>query len=334
MTAAARVAVTGASGNIGTAVVRELSARGHEVVAIARRAPAVPPGGSVEWREADVRSSDLSPVLADVDAVVHLAWMFQPTHRPQVTWEANAAGTRRVLDAVARAGVRTVVTTSSVAAYSPADHDEPVDETWPTDGTSTAAYCREKAYVERSLDAFEAGHRGVRVVRLRPAFVFQRSAGSEQRRIFAGALVRPTMLDRRLLPVVPVPADLRMQAVHAGDVARAVAAAVERDVGGAFNLAAPDVLRRREIGRVMDARTVEVPQRLTRSVVALAWRTHAVRAPGDLLEALLRIPLMSSERARRELDWEPAHSGLEALAQMIDGARHDWGSRTPPLDPR
>ncbi|MBM7517377.1 NAD-dependent epimerase/dehydratase family protein [Nocardioides nitrophenolicus] len=333
-----RVVVTGASGNIGSATLRELTAGGrHEVVAVARRRPELSDRAaaeaSVTWRPADVGADDLDPLLDGADAVVHLAWRFQPTHRPEETWRTNAVGTRRLLAAVRRRGVRALVCASSVAAYSPAHHDDPVDEGWETDGSSSAAYCREKAYNERALDAFEATGEGTRVVRVRPAFVFQRSAASEQRRIFGGALVRPWMFDRRLIPALPVPSGLRLQAVHAEDVARALVAAVERPVAGAFNLAAPGVLRRSELGELVGAPTVEVPPRLVSGALDLGWLTHLLPVPGALADALLAVPLLAADRARTELDWTPQHTAAEAVEAFLSGAARSAGSGMPPLHP-
>jgi nucleoside-diphosphate-sugar epimerase len=90
------------------------------------------------------------------------------------TWQANAVGSSRVFEAAVAAGAGAIVHSSSVGAYSPGDGM--VDESWPTHSLPTAAYGREKAYAERLLDAVEARHPSVRVVRIRPAFVFQRRA--------------------------------------------------------------------------------------------------------------------------------------------------------------
>lgn len=333
-----RVVVTGASGNIGSATLRELTAEGrHEVVAVARRRPELPEGaeeaGSVTWRPADVGTDELDSLLEGADAVVHLAWKFQPTHQPEETWRTNAVGTRRLLAAVRRQRVPAVVCSSSVAAYSPADHDDPVDEGWETDGSSAAAYCREKAYNERVLDAFEASATDTRVVRIRPAFVFQRSAASEQRRIFGGALLRPWMLERRMIPALPVPRGLRLQAVHAEDVARGFVAAVERPVSGAFNLAADGVLRREELGEIVGAPTVEVPPRLVSGALDLGWLAHLLPVPGSLADALLAVPVLATDRARTELGWQPRHTAADAVEAFLSGAARSAGSGMPPLHP-
>lgn len=187
-----RVVVTGATGNVGTSVVRALAAEPDigSVLGLARREPAlrIP---KVEWDTIDLSRPDsedrLAGLLQGAYAVVHLAWRFQPTHDPVVTWRSNVLGSRRVFEAVARSGVPALVHASSVGAYSPGPKDEPgVDEEWPTDGWPDAAYCREKAYLERVLDTFELRHPQIRVVRMRPGFLFKENAAPEQRRIFVG----------------------------------------------------------------------------------------------------------------------------------------------------
>lgn len=331
-----KIVIVGASGNIGSAVTRELASREHELVGLARRKPQLSPEAaehsSITWESADIATSDLEPLFRGADAVIHLAWLFQPTHDPDLTWRTNAVGTQRVLDAVARAEVPAVVVASSVAAYSPRAGGI-VDESWPTDGPSSAAYAREKAYVERLLDIFELRHPDTRVVRIRPAFVFQRSAATAQRRLFGGPLLPGRLLDPRVMAVVPVPKGLKAQAVQSGDLARAIATAAERDVSGAFNIAADDVLDRDALAEVFSAKVLDVPAGLARRVLSTAWNLHLAPAPGDLFDAFMRIPIMSSQRAREELDWEPRHSSRQALQEFLEGVRQGAGSTLPPLDP-
>ncbi|MFC8044752.1 NAD-dependent epimerase/dehydratase family protein [Nocardia sp. NPDC057353] len=327
-----RTVVFGASGNVGTAVLSALigDPAVGKIRAVARRIPADPAPG-VEWVRADIRTDDLAPICAGADAVVHLAWMMQPMHAPLDTWRGNVTGTERVLRAVAAASVPSLVYTSSVGAYSPRTDLRPVAESWPTDGRPTAAYTREKAYVERLLDTFEWEHPGCRIVRLRPAFVFQRAAAAEQRRLFLGPFFPNRLLHTGAIPVLPLPASLVMQAVHAADVAAAVGAALVREVGGPFNLAAEPVLDRTRLARVFGARPVTVPDRLFHGALAAAWGLRLAPAAPELFAAFLRLPVLDSGRAAAELRWRPRYTAEEALRELLDGLRDGAGGPTPAL---
>src|SRR4051794_18674199 len=115
-----RVVVTGATGNVGSAVVDALAADPDvtEVVAISSRSPRREAPAKVREALADVVSTPLASHFAGADAVIHLAWLFQPTHRPVQTWRSNAIGSAHVFEAAAEAGVPTLVHASSVGAYS------------------------------------------------------------------------------------------------------------------------------------------------------------------------------------------------------------------------
>jgi UDP-glucose 4-epimerase len=330
-----RVVVVGATGNVGTSVVELLRQDGRvdSVVGVARRRPTWQPTG-VQWLERDVVTMDLDDAMSGADAVIHLAWAFQPSHRPAATWDVNVVGTCRVLEAVARAGIGVLVVASSVAAYSPADKTDKtlrVDESWPTHGWPQAAYCREKSYVERVLDHFELAHPSCRVVRMRPCFLFKREASPEQRRIFAGPLVSDRLLGRMRLPLVPDLPGLQLQAMHTEDAARAYVQALHLDVAGAFNLAADPVVDAAALTEIFGGKAVAMPARPVRQLLAASWHARAVPAPPDLFDYVLRMPLMSSARARTELDWTPRHSAIDALEEFRTGLQDPAGFPTPPL---
>jgi UDP-glucose 4-epimerase len=327
-----RVVITGASGNVGTSLVERLGADDavDEIVGVCRRVPEHRPA-KVQWVGADVARDELVSVVTGADAVVHLAWAFQPSHRPERTWENNVIGSLRVFDAVAGARVPVLVHASSVGAYSPGPEEGTVDESWPTHSWSTAAYGREKAYLERVLDTFELRNPDTRVVRLRPGFIFKRSAAASQRRLFAGPLLPGRLLTSERIPVVPDLPGLRLQGLHSRDAAEAYRLALHRDVRGPVNVAADGMIDAAALADIFDARVVPVPRRVARAALATLWHAHLVPASPHLLELALRLPVMDIGRARDELGWTPTVSARDALAEAIAGMRDGAGGATPPL---
>ena len=330
-----KVVVLGASGNAGTALLRALEAEPavEEVVAAARRPPERWPSAKTVWRALDVVADPLEPVLAGADVVVHLAWLIQPSRDRAQTHAVNVDGSHRVMQAVAAAGVPALVYASSVGAYSRGPKDRQVDETWPTGGVPSSFYSRDKAEVERLLDAFEREQPDVRVVRLRPGLIFQRGAASEIRRLFAGPFLPSRLVDPKWIPIVPRHPRLRFQAVHADDVADAYRRAIVGDARGAFNVAAEPVLDGEALGRLLDAHPVRVPAAALRACAAAAFHLRLTPTPPGWVDMALDVPLMDITRAREELGWQPTRDAGDALLELLDGMRTEAGSPTPALEP-
>ena len=329
-----KIAITGATGNVGTSLLAALDGDGavEEIVGIARRRPGIS-FERTRWVCADVTRDDLTEAFAGVDAVVHLAWLIQPSRDRDVTYAVNVEGSRRVFEAAAAAGVSSLVHASSIGAYSPGPKDRRVDESWPTGGIQTSFYSRDKADVETILDTFERAHPEIRVVRLRPGLIFKGDAASGIRRLFAGPLLPTPLLRRRLIPVVPALDRLRFQAVHSLDIGEAYKLALLSDVRGPFNIAAEPVLDPPELGRLLDARPVRIAEKPLRAAVDLSWKLRLQPTPPGWLDLALNVPLMDTTRARTELGWIPKHSAGEALLELIDAMRRGDGLQTAPLEP-
>lgn len=329
-----RVVVTGATGNVGTSVLAALSRDPgvESIVGLARRRPLLEMA-KVAWSQADVRRSDLAAQFRGADAVIHLAWLIQPSHDRDELRSTNVDGSERVFEAVAEAGVPVLAYASSVGAYSPGPKDRAVDESWPTEGIESSFYSADKAAVERILDEFERRHPAIRVVRLRPGLIFKREAATGIRRLFAGPLIPSPLVDRRLIPIVPDLPRLRFQAVHSRDVGEAFRLAVTREAAGAFNIAADPVLDPQRLGAILDARPVQVSSRSLRTLVAASWRAHFQPTPEGWLDLALAVPILDTSRARAELGWEPSSGADEALLELLEGIRDGAGLQTPPLDP-
>ncbi|MFJ3404631.1 NAD-dependent epimerase/dehydratase family protein [Promicromonospora sp. NPDC090134] len=341
-----RVVVVGATGNVGTALLRALHTepRVTSLLGIARRLPdrAAEPFRHAGWAAVDVGAEDTDETvvarLADqfggADAVVHLAWLIQPNRERELLRRTNVEGTRRVAEAAARAGVPHLVVASSVGAYSPVGDDTPRGEDWPVRGTPTSHYSVDKAAQERVLDEFEVAHPDVVVARLRPALVFQADAAPSIGRAFIGPLVPVGLLRRRRLPALPLPAGLRLQAVHADDVADAYRRVVVERAAGAFNVAARDVLRGADLARIVDhGRLVEVPPAAVRGALAAAYAAHTVPVDPGWLDMALAAPVLDAARIRTELGWAPRRTAAEAVEDLLDGMAVGQGVGSAPLRP-
>ena len=329
-----RVVVLGASGNVGTSVLSALQAepKVSEVIGIARRRPDLA-YSKVRWEVADIAESDLVSHFRGADAVVHCAWLIQPSRDESLLERVNIHGTERVLAAVKEAGVKTLVYASSVGAYSKGPKQPAVKESWPTGGIPEHYYCRQKAEVEGMLDGFETAVPGVRVVRMRMAFVFKREAATGIRRLFMGPLFPTPLLRAGLIRVVPNIKGLAFQAVHSLDAGEAYRLAIVSDARGAFNIAAEPLLTMKSIADLLGAWSVPMPEWMALRAMKAAWITHLIPSPATWLKAGLELPIMDVERARRELGWRPLRTAMEAVADLIDGLKHSDGLETPPLDP-
>jgi nucleoside-diphosphate-sugar epimerase len=329
-----RVVVLGASGNVGTSVLDALGAdpKITSILGVSRRRPGLSKP-KVTWAEADVTRSHLAPLFEGADAVIHLAWLIQPSRDERTTWAANVEGSARVFRAAAEAGVGAIVYSSSVGAYSHGPKDRRVDESWPTGGIPTSFYSRHKAEVERLLDRFEEANAGLRVVRIRPGLVFKREAASGIRRLFAGPFLPSPLVHRGLIPIVPDIDRLRFQAVHSLDLGEAFRLAVVREVHGAFNVAAEPVLDPDELGRLLGARPVRIPPGVLRGAASVTWRLRLQPTPPGWLDLALGVPLMDTARARTELGWNPQRGADDALIELLEGLRTSAGTDTPPLSP-
>jgi nucleoside-diphosphate-sugar epimerase len=218
-----------------------------------------------------------------------------------------------------------------VGAYSPGPKDRTVDESWPTEGISSSFYSRDKAEVERILDGFERDHPEVRTVRLRPSLIFQRTMGSEVKKLFTGRWVPHRLLAPTRIPIVPDLPRLRFQVTHTDDVADAFRRAIDGPAQGAFNLAAEPVLDPDRLAALLRARKVPVPARLGRSLVALTWRGRIQPTPEGWLDMALETPLLDPARARAELQWTPRRSSEETLLELLEGFHEGANAPTPPL---
>ncbi|UQB91197.1 MULTISPECIES: NAD-dependent epimerase/dehydratase family protein [Mycobacterium] len=335
-----RIVITGASGNVGTALLRRLTAddSDYEIVGISRRRP---PSDDVyrsaHWHELDLADPgvelELLKVFRGAACVVHLAWGFQPTRNRRYLDAVGVNGSAAVLSAAHNAKVPHLLHMSSVGTYAAGRYGQKVDETFSTAGIPSSAYSRAKSAVEHMLDGYE-GHNpdGVGITRMRPGFILQRDAALGLRRYTLPAYVDPRWV--RWLPLLPLDRSLSVSIVHADDVADACVKAIERRALGPFNLAAEPPVGRDDIAKALRARPIHVPSPLLGLLVAASWRARLQPLDRGWLDMAFSLPLLGTDRARNVLGWSPRWSSEAALADLVDGFLHTWGTQSPVLRAR
>jgi 2-alkyl-3-oxoalkanoate reductase len=322
-----RIFLTGGTGLIGSHVAEQLRGRGDDVVALVR-----PTSGRGHLEslgcvlvEGDVLAppDELAVLMRGCDAVVHgAAKVFERGRRREFVRQ-NVEGTESVLRAAGRAAPR-VVHLSSVAVYSGLRHASLTEDRWTeADPDRQVAYAASKHLSERAAwRLHEAGE--VRLTTLRPSVVY-----GERDRAAA-----PIIFAVSRLPVVPIIGGGRatLPLVYAGNVARAVLAALDRDVavGRAYNVAIDHAVTLRELmgliaelrGRPM--RTVSLPAlplRIQAGVVDGLTRLVPFLPGTDLgraVRSMTRDNPYDSSRARLELGWTNLITHREGLRRTID----------------
>jgi len=162
--------VTGSTGFIGRHVVGQLVRSGASVRALERH-PGPDGNGLVEHIRGDVldpRSVDRA--IEECDTIYHLAaYAHAWAKSPSAFFDVNVGGTRCVLDAALRQGVRRVVVTSSVVTMGSAN-GQPASESTPRHTPALTQYERSKVAEEET--ALEYSRRGLEVVIVNPTRVF------------------------------------------------------------------------------------------------------------------------------------------------------------------
>ena len=317
------ILITGGSGFVGAAVVRQLVQAGHAVRALVRPSSARTnlAGLPVEIVQGDLRDAgSLARAMAGIRFVFHVAADYRLWARhPQDIVQTNVEGTRALMEAALRAGVERIVYTSSVATLKARPDGAASDETMPLDpAAAVGAYKYSKVAAERLVEAMIAE-------RKLPAVIVNPSTPIGPRD------VRPTPTGRIIVEAaagrMPAYVDTGLNLVHVDDVATGHLFALTKGrVGERYILGGQDVLlgdMLREIARQTGRSPpkLRLPRRL---IFPVAYAAEAVAYFTDrepfVTTTGLRLAkdrmFFSSAKAERELGYR-ARPYSEAVGEAI-----------------
>ena len=314
-----KIGITGANGFVGRATLAAVRQAGHDVAAMLRRPDAMA-GADFEVRAIDAigPNTDWGGRLAGLDAVIHLAArvhvMTDRAADPLAEFRAvNRAGTLRLAEAAAAAGVKRFVFASSIKVNGEATPWSPAGGGHPFRADDPAApqdpYGISKWEAEQALAAL-AAQGVIEVVVVRPPLVYGRGAGGNIARL-AGLVRRGIPLplasieNRRSLVAVETLADLIVRLAN-----DAAAAGCTFLVSDGEDLSTPELIGRIGLAMGRPARLLPFPVAALRA----AGRMSGRRGEIDRLTGSLQVDM--ADTATR-LGWTPPLSVDEALRRAF-----------------
>jgi UDP-glucose 4-epimerase len=304
-----RYVITGGSGYIGTRLVDLLSRREDtERIVIC---DLVPPRGykpKTEFERLDVRDRDAVRSLVErskPDALVHLAFILNPSHDEHLMYEVDVNGTQNVLDAAAEAGTPQVLVTSSATAYGAfPDNPVPLTEDHPVRGVAAFPYARDKTESDRLCQLWAKNHPDRLMTIVRPCIVFGPNVDNYIVRLWTKqpfAVEAGGNLDQRI------------QFVHEDDVVEAVTALLLGRHAGAFNVAGGGDMTTRECAEMIGSPIRKMPLRAYRALARAMWSAHLSEAPPGQIAFGIYPWIVSTEKLERTTAWRPAHTSRETF---------------------
>jgi len=297
-----RILITGAGGNVGRALLAGL--QGQEVLATD-----LAPIPDVQFARLDVTGTDPDRVIGDFrpDVVVHLASIVTPPKGStrDFEWRVDVQGSRNVLDACLRHGVRRLVVTSSGAAYGyHADNPVPLRETDPVRGNPEFPYADHKRQVEEMLAQARMEHPVLEQVVLRVGTVLGDGVENQITALFRR---------KRLLAVAG--ADSPFVFIHTDDLAAILIRAATNGPAGIFNVAGDGAMTVHDLARALHKPVLTLPPALLRAALAVARPLGISRYGPEQVRFLQYRPVLDNTALKERFGYTPALTSAQVFAR-------------------
>lgn len=306
-----RVAVTGASGYIGTQLIRHLDALDEvdHILATDIRPLRLQHSNKVQFVNHDVTvpMGELFQ-LHGIDAVAHLAFVLKPSHDADRIRSVNVGGAVNVMGSCVSTGVRHLVCLGSTTVYGAhADNPPLLTEESPLRPLKGFLYGENKAEIESRLQDFRTAQPELSVSVLRTCPVLGPNADN----YVARSLSRSMLVAFR-------GHNPQMQFLHEDDMSQILTHCLLNGVDGTYNVAGVGSVGWEEMAELGGKRLVRLPGPLLRGLTGLTWAAR-VQSSSDVsgLE-LIRYPfLASTEKLEREHGLKARKSSRETWLAFV-----------------
>lgn len=265
---------------------------------------------------------DLTETLADVhlaeilkkekiETLIHTAFPITPPHNVALAHEVISVGSMYVCNAAAEAGVHKMILSSTADVYGAfPDNPNYITENQTPRAGLKSRFLADKIDAENQFLRFAKKNPKSVATILRPCTILGPHIKSYKTRYLSRFFV-PTVLGF----------DPLVQFIHEADLLRAFQIATLKDCPGIFNLAGRGVLPLSTAIRTMGKIPVPLSLLGLKSLVQLLWFTGISPAPATHLDFLKYMCVVATDRAEREMGFEPRFSSREALLDFMGAER-------------
>lgn len=309
------VCITGASGYIGGKIARFLAQK--EEIEHIIGLDIHPPKQSIPrftFYQCDVRDT-IDEILKGhaIDTMIHTAYVLPPIHDKGLMEDINVGGTRNVLTACARSGVKHALYTSSSTVYGfHPDNDNPLTEDSSLRGNADFTYCKNKREIEMSIPDWLKDNQAMRLTILRPCFVVGPG--------FSNPLAR--YLQKKIV-ALPMHTEA-LQFVHEDDLIRIIYLALRDKKAGVYNVGGDGTVPFAEMVKKLGGIMLPLPDPVLTFFNAIAWNLRLwflSEFPNPAMN-MVRYPwVVSSDKLKRELDFTYQYTSRAAFDDFAACAR-------------
>jgi UDP-glucose 4-epimerase len=310
-----RILVTGAAGYIGSKLIETLCQK-NWVEAIVGTDIKEPPRKYPKYKFdiRDVRQS-MDDIFKNerIDTVVHTAYILPPIHNTKLMEDINKNGTRNILNASLKAGVKQILYTSSTTAYGffP-DNDQPLTEESPLRGNDDFTYAKNKKEIEAIMAGFAKEHPHMTNTIVRPCFV-------------VGPGFKNPMAEHLQKKLVMIPSNTRpWQFVHEDDLINVMALLLEKRIPGAFNVTGDGTMIFDEMIRSLGNIPVPLPWPVIYPLNNLAWflrLSFMTKFPSPPMRMMVEPWIASSEKLRKATGYQFKYDTKSAFADFVKSVK-------------
>lgn len=308
------VAMTGISGYLGTRLRSYLEQNPiiEKIIGLDIISP--PDSPKLDFYNIDIRDKAISEILVreKVEILIHFAFICKELKNRREMWSIDIEGTQNILNTIEKTPTVThFLTLSSVSAYG-AHPDNPISlsEDSPLRGSQNKfQYARDKAEMDILIQEFMGNHPEITVTMFRPTFVMGPSVDN----FFSFYLEK--------FPIVPISRETkgRFQLIHEDDMTRLIIQAIEQQIPGIYNAAAPKTVTYIDLLKLAGRRYLRLPNFIVYPAANLLWWLGIAGASAQQIDFIRFSYIEDVSLLKNKFNFEFQYDTIETFVDYWEG---------------